>query len=247
MSSGIALARAVGGDADEILLWPLGGLAYAEPRPAVADLCHRGGRAVGQRIDLPGDRRPLYAMGHFSVSWMNPLLAFGGGRPYMDLETFQLITPTHVVGWLFWFFNVSFALLFFNLLPIYPLDGGQMLFSILWPPLGYRRAMKFACITGIIGGGFGLMMGLLTNSGMLLFLAISGITTCYQRLRILKMSAEVEEEPYDLSAAWDEPEGRTGTAAPKKKKVKKRGWRRHGSVRLKTRRSRRALMQSSPR
>ena len=58
------------------------------------------------------------------------------------------------------FFNLSLFL--FNMLPVYPLDGGQMLQAILWPHMGYYRSMNFACVTGMAGGIFMGLVGLVT-------------------------------------------------------------------------------------
>jgi DNA-directed RNA polymerase subunit RPC12/RpoP len=42
-------------------------------------------------------------------------------------------------------------LLIFNILPIYPLDGGQILRSLLWFVLGRGRSLMVATILGLIG------------------------------------------------------------------------------------------------
>jgi hypothetical protein len=42
-------------------------------------------------------------------------------------------------------------LLLFNLLPIYPLDGGQIFRSLLWFKVGRVRSLQIASITGLIG------------------------------------------------------------------------------------------------
>jgi hypothetical protein len=47
------------------------------------------------------------------------------------------------------FLNIS--LLIFNMLPIYPLDGGQILRSLLWFVLGRARSLMVASIIGFIG------------------------------------------------------------------------------------------------
>jgi Zn-dependent protease len=40
------------------------------------------------------------------------------------------------------------VLLFFNLLPVYPLDGGQILRGLLWLRVGPIRSVKTASIIG---------------------------------------------------------------------------------------------------
>jgi len=42
-------------------------------------------------------------------------------------------------------------LLFFNLLPIYPLDGGQIVRGLLWLRLGPIRSLKIASVIGFVG------------------------------------------------------------------------------------------------
>jgi Zn-dependent protease len=44
-------------------------------------------------------------------------------------------------------------LLIFNLLPIYPLDGGQIVRGLLWLKLGPIRSLKIASVIGFIGAG----------------------------------------------------------------------------------------------
>jgi stage IV sporulation protein FB len=198
-------ARVMGGEADEVLLWPLGGLAYARPphRPWPTFVTVAAGPAVNVIICLITGGA-LFALGHFDWAWLNPFITFGG-KLLVSPATFSLIDPQHLVGWLFWLFTTSLSLLFFNLLPIFPMDGGQMLQAILWKPLGYRRSMNIACVTGMVGAGAGFLWGLMGANWMLVFLAASGFMTCYQMRRMLQMTAyeEGDGEEYDVSAAWD--------------------------------------------
>jgi Zn-dependent protease len=48
-----------------------------------------------------------------------------------------------------WFING--ALLFFNLIPVYPLDGGQIVRGLLWLKIGPIRSLKAASIIGFAG------------------------------------------------------------------------------------------------
>jgi Zn-dependent protease len=54
-----------------------------------------------------------------------------------------------------WFMNG--VLLFFNLIPVYPLDGGQILRGLLWLKVGPIRSLKAA---SIIGFGGAILFGL---------------------------------------------------------------------------------------
>ena len=48
-----------------------------------------------------------------------------------------------------WFINLS--LLIFNMLPIYPLDGGQILRSLLWFVVGRARSLMATTVIGFAG------------------------------------------------------------------------------------------------
>lgn len=126
---GHALAcRQVGGTADQIVLWPFGGVAYVNPPPrAGATLWSIAAGPLVNVALLP----VTYALGGFDHSaWTSPLpsQALLGGITYINL-----------------------GLLIFNMLPIYPLDGGQILRSLLWFVLGRARSLWVATILGFIG------------------------------------------------------------------------------------------------
>jgi hypothetical protein len=46
---------------------------------------------------------------------------------------------------------INLIILGFHLLPIYPLDGGQILRSLLWFALGSARSLTVACFIGFVG------------------------------------------------------------------------------------------------
>ena len=169
-------ARWVGGEADEIVMHPLGGLALAQPprRPLPTFLTVAGGPAVNVVICVLTGTVLWWQTG--AVPWnpfrFNPPLLYD-------------ITPTwwNVFWYAFWIYQVSFQLLIFNLMPIFPLDGGQMLQSILWPRLGYYKSMIFACTTGIVGAAIGAAIALAFRNFGLGILAVMGIMYCVNMRR----------------------------------------------------------------
>lgn len=137
---GHALAcRSVGGEADRILLWPLGGVAYVRPpqRPAAVLWSIVAGPLVNVALI------PVFA---FLVrAAANQALGI-----HVSPDLYRFLRTVRLINW---------ALLIFNLLPIYPLDGGKILWALLWFVLGQARALMVACLLGIAGtiGAVGLL------------------------------------------------------------------------------------------
>lgn len=179
-------ARWVGGEADEIIMHPLGGLAMARPprRPLPTFITVAGGPAVNVLICIITGVLLYIAWDY--VPW-NPLQYI---RPKSS-------TWLEVGVYAYWFYTISFFLLLFNLLPIFPLDGGQMLQSILWPWVGYYKSMKFACITGMIGAVVVGIYGMYIGQFLLLGIAIMGFFYCFQMNQQLKQMGPgmMEDEP----------------------------------------------------
>lgn len=120
--------RQVGGTSENIMLWPFGGIAYvnAPPRPGA----HLWSIAAG----------PLVNVALFPILWL--LSSYG-----------YLISESHALHQLLWnTFRINFGLLLFNVLPIFPMDGGQILQALLWFKLGYARALLIASAIGLAGG-----------------------------------------------------------------------------------------------
>jgi Zn-dependent protease len=130
---GHALAcRSVGGRAEQIVLWPLGGIAFVSPPPRAGAMLWS--IAAGPLVNLV--LAPILAV--------LSLIARHSGVIYETPDAFRLLT---YVQW------INTALLVFNLLPVYPLDGGQILRALLWFPLGRTRSLQIATFIGLLGGG----------------------------------------------------------------------------------------------
>src|ERR1017187_3964789 len=101
---GHALAcRQVGGEANQIVLWPLGGVAFVDPPPRPGALLWS--IAAGPLVNvvlLPVTIIPAILTGGF----------FGSASP--------------MAGFLAELAIINAILLVFNMLPVYPLDGGQI-------------------------------------------------------------------------------------------------------------------------
>jgi Zn-dependent protease len=128
---GHALAcRQVGGTANRIVLWPLGGVAYVDPPPR------------------PGATLWSIAAGPLVNVALAPVIL--GLRYFSRQAGWYHLTPDLPV--LFsWIFRINGLLFAFNILPIYPLDGGQILQSLLWFVFGRARSLMIAVLVGFVG------------------------------------------------------------------------------------------------
>jgi Zn-dependent protease len=140
---GHALAcRQTGGIADRIVLWPLGGIAFVNPprRPGAMLWSIAAGPLVNV-ILLPV----------LSIC----LLIFPVGSE---------IAPTDPARFIFHVWWINTGLLVFNMLPVYPLDGGQILRSLLWFPMGEIRSLQVASAVGLVGSiglaGIAILLGM---------------------------------------------------------------------------------------
>jgi Zn-dependent protease len=160
---GHALAcRQVGGTANQILLWPFGGVAYVNPpqRPGATLWSIAAGPLVNVAL------LPLLlaaVMAGRSLGWAHTM-----HDAYFFLRAVLFI-------------NVS--LLVFNLLPIYPLDGGQILRSLLWFVLGRARSLMAATVLGLLGITAFVGLALWLHSFWLGAISVFMLMNCWGGLR----------------------------------------------------------------
>ncbi|MEO0054112.1 MAG: hypothetical protein RLZZ50_59, partial [Verrucomicrobiota bacterium] len=123
--------RQTGGQADKILLWPLGGVAFVAPpqRPGAQLWSIAAGPLVNVALV------PLL----YGLLWV--LDRQGVGETHPDL--LECVFTANVI-------NV--VLLVFNLMPVYPLDGGQIFRSVLWYGIGPVKSLIVATGIGLLGG-----------------------------------------------------------------------------------------------
>lgn len=84
-------------------------------------------------------------------------------------------------------------LLFFNLLPIYPLDGGQIVRGLLWLKLGPIRSLKISSIIGFIGAGLFALWALSAHSiwlGILAFFIFGQAQVGWRAAQNLALESE---------------------------------------------------------
>ncbi len=109
-------ARAVGGDSRDIILWAFGGIAWSVV--------------------------PARALAHLLVAAGGPLvnlILWGAG---MALLHAGWVDGT-IGGVIAFVAGINGMLLLFNLLPCYPMDGGRIARSLLWPLVGRAKAVRW--------------------------------------------------------------------------------------------------------
>ena len=192
-------ARAVEGNAEDIMLWPLGGLAYAHApmTPWAQFVTVACGPLVNVVFCLIAGTALVAMAGTISILSWNPLDPINATKIPLSLAYYypsgEYLYMRIWVKVLLIFYWVNYWLLAFNLLPIYPLDGGQLFQCLLWPFVGLHRAMTIACQVGLVGCiGFGIW-SLSEGGGILLFIALFGGFTCWQRLQQLRFGMVVDE------------------------------------------------------
>jgi predicted RNA-binding Zn-ribbon protein involved in translation (DUF1610 family) len=122
--------RSVGGETHDIVLWVLGGVAYVSPpqRPGATLWSIAAGPLVNVVLF------PLLLV----------LMILGRSAGWEDAHP-------DASSFIFTLFSINLVLLIFNMLPIYPLDGGQILRSLLWFVFGRAHSLMIASYIGFVG------------------------------------------------------------------------------------------------
>jgi Zn-dependent protease len=154
--------RQVGGQANQIVLWPLGGVAYVDPPP-------RPGATLWSIA-----AGPLVNVALFPI--LSGLMLWGRSLGWPDTlpDLYRLVNE---VWW------IDLGLLTFNILPIYPLDGGQILRALLWFVLGRARSLMVATILGLVGIVAFIGFAIRSRSGWLGAIAIFMLMNCWSGLK----------------------------------------------------------------
>lgn len=169
---GHALAcRQVGGTANKIVLWPLGGVAYVEPPPRPAATLWS--IAAGPLVNVV-------------------LLGVSSGLALWARHAGWRLTAPHAYKLLWSVCFMNLGLLVFNLLPIYPLDGGQILRALLWFVMGRARSLKVVAALGLLGAVGLIAAAFLLHSVWIGLISLFMVMNCWtglQQAQILSRSA----------------------------------------------------------
>lgn len=172
---GHALAcRQVGGQANEIVLWPLGGVAYVAPPP-------RPGATLWSIA-----AGPLVNVALVPVLTLLLRLSKAWDWPTIEPNAHEFIRTL-------WMINTG--LLIFNLMPVYPLDGGQILRSLLWFVFGRARSLMIASIIGLVGVAALIAYALHQQSPWIGIIAAFILMNCWRGLSEARALARLAARP----------------------------------------------------
>lgn len=172
---GHALAcRQVGGTPDQIVLWPLGGVAYVNPpqRPGATLWSIAAGPLVN--VALVPVLLVLAIIGHL-LGWP--------------------ITMPHLYAFIRTVATINLVLLVFNMLPIYPLDGGQILRSLLWFAVGRARSLQWAVWIGFLGAAGLILVAVFSGSIWIGVISAFILLNCWNGLRHAQALAQIAKLP----------------------------------------------------
>lgn len=197
--------RKVGGEADEILMWPLGGLASVLPPEDWKSHLWTvlGGPAVNAVL------WPVFAIGVLAMTgfaWsavvFNP---FDPGAAIFVAQA-SATGPVWLVTGLWWLMYVNLVLLAFNMLvPMYPMDAGRTVQTLLWRSMGLRRATEITVTIGLVTAGVLAVIAIVFSQTLLIALAVFGGITCWMERRRLRFeSGDDFGEPYSGGPIVDE-------------------------------------------
>lgn len=230
-------ARAVDGDAQEILMWPLGGLAFVDVphTPRANFIATAAGPAVNVIVCL------IFGLlfswfTHFDVRLpLNPLPQPYGWNPYRYEESGLVkftqwdgseFETTHlgviVTARMFW---ISWVLLLLNVVvPAFPLDGGRMFQCAVWWRTDYRRGTLAAVYAGFIAALVFGIFAILANELLAFCLAIMIFVACRVQWIILEGGGEDSLLGYDFSQGYTSLE--RDQPAPRKRRPRENLWQR---------------------
>ncbi len=167
----VTSCRQVGGTADRIILWPLGGIAILNPppRPWPVFWSVAGGPLVNLAL-VPAT----------VLLWV--FCSYQGWFQSPDLETFVPLL-----------FVINLFLLVFNLLPLYPNDGGQILYTVLWALFGRGPGLMMTSLVGMVGGVAVGILCLLVEQWFLgifaLMLVLRSLAAFGQALKLMRATS----------------------------------------------------------
>ena len=202
----VAAARATGGAGDEILIWPLGGLAFVQPGsgPAAQFWTAAAGPLVNALLCVVTLPAVLQHDQHLAPA-LNPFVL-----PNVELGSVWVAEVLILI------FDINLLLLLLNLIPVHPLDGGRMTQAVISAKMGrdlgnhvYARIGFVVAILMLVGGLFAASVWLVAVAAIILALNV-------QETMQMQVGESYEESfmGYDFSQGYTSLERDTDAEIP---------------------------------
>jgi Zn-dependent protease len=218
-------ARMLNGEATDVLLWPLGGLASVDVphTPRAHFLTAAAGPAVNLLLATAAGVGLYFLEPSIQPPWDIRYAPSRAGTGPLDFfvrswSGVELSVPVYgsaaLLARFFWVNYVSFL---FNIVLVgFPMDAGRMFQAALWKYVGYRQATLMSVYAGFVTAILIGLCWIAFDKPLLLGLALFICACCYQQWFILENGGEEGLFGYDFSQGYtslerDEPV-RTRTA-----------------------------------
>jgi hypothetical protein len=141
------LAQSVGGELNEFMLWPAGGMIFPTMPPGALPMFvgHIGGILANLILAVGSIVLLRVRDNNWFIPSLNPISVIDGSMFHPLFYSPDLLSVALIS-----FAAINSALVLGNFLPYYWFDGGYLLQSILWPFLGGGSALNVTCIIGML-------------------------------------------------------------------------------------------------
>jgi len=221
-------ARIVGGEADEVVMWPLGGVAEISYLPA-HPWAHFVNAVGGPLVNLALCIVSALALTFCFEQSIRPTFNFFAWYPFRGGAGYNLslwdgsplMTDSLATMAVVWVFYVNWFLLIFNVALVgIPYDGGNIARSILWPYVGFHQATMYMITSGFVISVLMLMaMFFFDQASLLGCLAIYTFLMCRREWLMLESRGEDSLFGYDFSAGYTSLEKDMPSHSPPRKKT----------------------------
>jgi Zn-dependent protease len=204
-------ARRVQGDATEVLLWPLGGLANVDiPNTARAHfITAAGGPLVNLGLCLLAAGVMPFLHDQPLRPLLNPFDLFPGRNESGNIPLplwaggDVMVSTYSAAAWAARFFFINYVLFLLNVLILgFPMDGGRMFQSVLWGYVGYRQATFIAVMVGFffvfVVGVWAVVSNELLPGGLAVFIYVN----CKHQYFVLETGGDESVFGYDFSQGY---------------------------------------------